>query len=102
MQMIISEIATTFVDDAVALAKGLAGLARDMTVGLFVAAWRGVLAPVDRLARACDVAGVLRARHAVMTRARVEGATWRRTSTPRPRRKRSGVCNVFRGLQDLT
>lgn len=48
MQTLVFEIACTFVDDALALVKG-AG-----TIAL-----HAITAPVERVARACDVAGVL-------------------------------------------
>ena len=38
MQTIVSEIAFTFVDDAVALATGFTGIVRDMAVETFTAA----------------------------------------------------------------
>jgi hypothetical protein len=99
MQTIISEIAFTFVDDAAALATGFAGILRGMAVETFMAARKRVLAPVDRLARACDVGGVVAAREAATTRSRHRGANWRRTPAPRRWRDR---LNIFRGLHDLT
>jgi hypothetical protein len=99
MQTIISEIAFTFADDAAALVTGFAGIVRDMTVETFMAARKRVLAPVDRLARACDVGGVVAAREAAMTRSRYRSAN--RQRTPAPRRWRDRL-NIFRGLHDLT
>ncbi len=99
MQTIISEIAFTFVDDAAALVTGFTAIVRDMTVETFMAARKRVLAPVDRLARACDVGGVIAAREAAMTRSRYRGANWQRTAAPRRWRDR---LNIFRGLHDLT
>ncbi|MEO6840168.1 MAG: hypothetical protein ABI192_05330 [Bradyrhizobium sp.] len=99
MQTIISEIAFTFVDDAVALASGFAGIVRDMAVKTFTAARKLVLAPVDRLARACDVGGVIAAREAVVMRSRYQAANWQRRRAPRRWRDR---FNIFRGLHDLT
>jgi hypothetical protein len=51
MQTLAVEIAFTFVDDAIAL-----------TTGAVRIALRFLMSPVERLARACDVAGVLSAR----------------------------------------
>ena len=99
MQTIISEIAFTFADDAAALVTGFTGIVRDMTVETFMAARKRVLAPVDRLARACDVGGVIAAREAAMTRSRCRSANWQRTLAPRRWRDR---LNIFRGLHDLT
>src|SRR4051794_41878773 len=65
MQTLAVDIAATFVDDAAALVTGLG---------------RGVLrlamAPVDRIANACDIAGVLAERRAtfLMWRAQRDGA----------------------------
>ncbi len=99
MQMVISQLAFTFVDDAIALAKGFGDSCRDLAVGIFTAARRRILAPVDRLARACDVGGVIAAREAAMTRFRHLGANRRRLSAPRRWHDR---LNPFRGLSDLT
>ncbi len=98
MQTIISEIAFTFVDDAVALARGFATVTRDVAVDMIVSARTRILAPVDRLARACDVGNVIPAREAAMTRFRVHGAPRKRTAA----RHERGRFNVFRGLYDLT
>lgn len=99
MQTIVSEIAFTFVDDAAALAKGFAGILRDMAVVAFTATRERILGPVDRLARACDVGGVIVAREAAAPRSRYESAS--RQRTPAPRRLRDRL-NIFRGLYDLT
>jgi hypothetical protein len=97
MQTIVSEIAFTFVDDAAALMRGFAGLVRDMAVEALTAARKLVLGPVDRLARACDVGGVIAAREAAGSRHRAAN----RRRTPAPRRWRDRL-NIFRGLYDLT
>jgi FAD/FMN-containing dehydrogenase len=99
MQTIVSEIALTFVDDAAALVTGFAGIVRNMAVETFTAARKRVLAPVDRLARACDVGGVIAAREAGTTRSRHGSANWQRAPAPRRWRDR---LNIFRGLHDLT
>ena len=99
MQTIISEIAFTFVDDAAALMTGFAGIVRDLAVETFTAARKRALAPVDRLARACDVGGVIAAREAAAMRSRAPAANWQRMPAPRRWRDR---FNVFRGLYDLT
>jgi hypothetical protein len=99
MQTIVSEIAFTFVDDAAALMGGLVAIVRDLTAETFTAARKLVLAPVDRLARACDVGGVIAARDAATRRSRYQAADWQRRPAPRRWRDR---FNIFRGLYDLT
>jgi hypothetical protein len=99
MQTIISEIAFTFIDDAAALARGFATVARDVAVDMLASARVRILAPVDRLARACDVGGVIAAREAAIMRSRGQAANWQPRSAPRRWRDR---FNIFRGLYDLT
>jgi hypothetical protein len=95
MQTIISEIAFTFVDDAIALARGLVDVARTLAAENFSAIRARISAPVDRLARACDVGNVIPAREAAATR-RVA-----RHPAPEGRSLRQRF-NPFRGLYDLT
>ena len=101
MQTVVSEITFTFFDDALALATGAwrvtAGMANDTLIALL----RKVVAPVDRLARSCDVAGVLAARDAAK-RAVVTLVRSNPTSAPRGRRGVVGLCSIFRSLRDLT
>jgi hypothetical protein len=52
MQTLAAEIALTFADDATALMTGL------MTGGVRIVV-RFLMSPIERLANACDVAGVL-------------------------------------------
>jgi hypothetical protein len=99
MQTIISEIAFTFVDDAVALASGFVTVARDIAAEILASARARILAPVDRLARTCDVGGVIAAREVAIPRRRQQGANWQ----PRPASRRwRDRLNIFRGLNDLT
>jgi hypothetical protein len=99
MQTIISEIAFTFVDDAVALASGFVTVARDIAAEILASARARILAPVDRLARMCDVGGVIAAREVAIPRRRQQGANWQ----PRPASRRwRDRLNIFRGLNDLT
>jgi hypothetical protein len=98
MQTIVSELAFTFVDDAIALAKGAASVARDLVAEMFKSIRDRLLAPVDRLARACDVGDILSGRQAAMTRSRTLHVI---RSAPAPRRLRNRF-NIFRGLRDLT
>lgn len=99
MQTIISEIAFTFVDDAAALASGFVTVARDIAAGMLASARARLLAPVDRLARICDVGGVIAAREAATVRRRHGANKWQ--TGPGPRRWRDRF-NIFRGLHDLT
>ena len=99
MQTIISEIAFTFVDDVAALASGFVTVARDIAADMLASARARLLAPVERLARICDVGGVIAAREAATLRRRHQATHWR----PRPAQRRwRDRFNIFRGLQDLT
>jgi hypothetical protein len=101
MQTLASEIAITFVDDAAAL---LAGGGRIVI--------RILMAPVERVAHACDVAGVLSRRNSrprnSPLRMQVAGmkrglASNRRPPRSHQRRCRSRNCSFsFRFLRDLT
>jgi hypothetical protein len=105
MQTVISKITFTFVDDAIALATGFGRAVRYLTIDLLVAARARMMAPVDRLARSCDVANVLPARHAAMTRLRYRGSRWNGTPAKAPRDTRFAALNVFatfRSLRDLS
>jgi len=53
MQTLVSQLTTTFVDDAIELVKGF---------GKFIV--HAVTAPIERIANACDVGGVLARRQA--------------------------------------
>ena len=94
MQSLPVQIAKTFVDDAFALVNGFARIATHI-----------VMAPVERIAKACDVAGVLHER-ALRAAAREElKHAWRRLSqaSPRPHRsRRHGLFGCFRSLGELT
>ena len=96
MQTVLSEIAFTFVDDAIVLATGFGRFTAELASDLGVAARRRIMAPIDRLARACDVAGILPARNQSKTK----------TKTRAPRRGGRfdvlGMRATFRNLRDLT
>jgi hypothetical protein len=81
MQTLVLEIASTFADDATAFVKGAGRLAL-----------HAVTAPIERLASACDVAGVLTQR------------TFRDRGLPTSRRpSRWFRCrSPFRSLNELT
>jgi hypothetical protein len=80
MQTLVLEIATTFADDALALVKGSGRVAMHI-----------VTAPVERLAKACDVAGVLSQR-----------TSFELNSPNRPRRRSRWFRSPFRSLSELT
>ena len=85
MQTVVSSLAFTFVDDALALASGAVRLVADVTGSAFAATRNRLLAPIDRLARACDVAGVLPA-----------------ASSRRKRFDVFGISAAMRTLRELT
>jgi hypothetical protein len=97
MQTLVAEIVMTFVDDAKALIRGC--------VRVIV---QTAMAPVERLAKACDVAGVLpqnrsslRSPHAVIRQTR----TGLSQGTARSRRRRWQLRNCmcsFGSLGNLT
>ncbi len=58
MQTLALQLTTTFVDDAIELVKGFGRVMFDLAT-----------APIERIARACDVAGVLEQRRAGSARA---------------------------------
>ncbi|WP_338822809.1 hypothetical protein [Bradyrhizobium septentrionale] len=81
MQTLALQLTTTLVDDAIELVKGLGR-----------AILSPAMEPIERIARACDVAGVLEQRRA-----------------PRPAASGGGGCkprhcrwSPFRGLSELT
>ena len=91
---IAKEIITTFLGDAMALVNGFVRIATHL-----------VMAPVERIAKACDVAGLLR-EHATRAaeRERMRRA-WRslRTRAPAPRLShRRGVFSCLGFLGELT
>ena len=90
MQALVLEVGVTFAGDAAALGKGF---------GRVIV--RLVMAPVDRIADACDVAGVLTLRRLAVMRQRAEarGVT-HAMSERRPRRR--GPFGCLAALSDLT
>lgn len=86
MQTLAVDIATTFVDDATALVSGFGR-----------ALLRFVMAPIDRIANACDIAGVL-------TERRPTFRMWRANRSRHEGRRFSllGRLSPFRHLAHLT
>jgi hypothetical protein len=93
MQPLASDLATTFLDDATALISGCGRIAA-----------QAVMAPVERIASACDVAGVLAARRTRLhLRTRTKRAWAALNCTKRlPRREGRRCVLSFRFLSDLT
>jgi hypothetical protein len=96
MQTFVSEVVTTFVGDAQAL---LTGFGR--------AVLRAVMAPVERIAEACDVAGVLAMRRRASRAARAQTDRARRVLNYGARntqggRRRRGPLGCLGALGELT
>jgi len=105
MQPVISQMALTFVDDAHALTIGLCKISHDLIVDLFTAARNRITRPVENLARACDVADIISARKATMSRLTAgRGRQKNIWAPPRKRRRLDifGIRAAFRALHDLT
>ena len=93
MQPLAAEIAITFVDDATALITGCGRI----VVGI-------LMAPIERLANACDVAGVL-ARRRMQDVAPKRARAGSNAGTGGARRRRWPLANrlfSFRSLRNLT
>ena len=88
MQTLAIDIATTFVDDAAALASGFAR-----------AVLRVAMAPIDRIANACDIAGVLAERRAAL---RMWRASRERARREGRRPSLLGSISPFRHMSHLT
>jgi hypothetical protein len=88
MQTLAVDIASTFVDDAAALLSGLGRALLQL-----------VMAPIDRIANACDTAGVLAERRATFRMWRTSRA---RAGRERRRFSLFGRLNPFRHLAHLT
>jgi hypothetical protein len=95
MQSLPFQVATTFIGDAVALVNGIGRIVTHI-----------LMAPVDRIASACDVAGILEERAArAAERERLKHA-WRSVSQkavrPHRPRRRGGLFGCLRSLGELT
>ncbi|MDA9498192.1 hypothetical protein XI05_12185 [Bradyrhizobium sp. CCBAU 11357] len=88
MQTLAVDLVTTFADDAAALATGLGR-----------ALLRFAMAPINRIATACDVAGVLAERRATF---RMWRASRARARQERRRFSLLGRLSPFRHLAHLT
>lgn len=88
MQTLAVDIATTFIDDAAALVRGFGR-----------ALLRFVMGPIDRIANACDIAGVLTERRATFRMWRASRAGSRHQGR---RFSLLGRLSPFRHLAHLT
>jgi hypothetical protein len=95
MQPLIVQVATTFVSDAFALVNGFRRIVTHL-----------VMAPVERIAKACDVAGILPERAARASEREQVRRAWYALSqhAPKPHRSRGqgGLFNCLRSLGELT
>ena len=94
MQSLPAQIAKTFVGDAFALVNGFARIVTNI-----------VMIPVERIAKACDVAGVLHERALRAAEREQIRHAWRVLShdTAKPHRsRRHGLFGCFRSLGELT
>jgi hypothetical protein len=88
------QVATTFLGDAAALVNGFGRIVTHI-----------VMAPIERIANASDVAGMLAARKAAQMRRRGAGAPWLNAAHGSRRRhgaRRGGVFGCLGFLGDLT
>jgi hypothetical protein len=88
MQTLAVDIASTFIDDAAALVTGLGRALLKFAMG-----------PIDRIANACDIAGVLTERRATFRMWRANRARARRDGR---RFSLLGRLSPFRHLTHLT
>jgi hypothetical protein len=95
MQPLVIQIATTFVGDAVALVNGFGRIVTHILV-----------APLERIAKACDVAGILQERTARAAEREQIRRAWRVLSrdTRKPHRSRrpGPLFGCLRSLGELT
>ncbi|MHC6156255.1 hypothetical protein ACVSQB_31325 [Bradyrhizobium elkanii] len=85
MQTLALQLTTTLVDDAIELVKGFGRAVLNLAT-----------APIERIARACDVAGILEQRRAGRRAPRPAAASGSRCKS------RNCRWSPFRGLSELT
>jgi hypothetical protein len=90
MPAVVLEVGASFVDDAAALVWGTGRILVNL-----------VMAPIDRIANACDVAGVLRLRRLAAMRQRAAASGVSHSMSER-RRRRRGPFGCLAALSDLT
>jgi hypothetical protein len=98
MQTLVAQIANTFVGDAAALVNGFGRIVTHI-----------VMAPIERISNACDVAGVLPGRRSPVRVARARAGRGGRGARGAPKSRRSVRCgrlfgrlSPFRSLNQLT
>jgi len=95
MQPLFVQVTTTFIVDAIALVNGFGRIVT-----------HSLMAPLERIAKACDVAGILSERAArAAERERIRHA-WlaisERTARPHRSRRHGGLFGCLRSLGELT
>src|SRR3569833_2319260 len=97
---LVGTLTETFLDDAKEVATGTLRIAADLVLDGLRAMKDAAFAPVDRMARACDVAGVLD-RHGPAT-APGRRLTRAETMAARRRCEKGGLFAAFRALRHLS
>ena len=95
MQSLFIQVTRTFIGDAVALVNGFGRIVT-----------HSLMAPLERIAKACDVAGILTERAARAAEREQVRHAWHAISQrgPKPHRSRrhGGLFNCLRSLGELT
>jgi len=104
MQTLISQLAHGFVDDALVLATGFGRMTIGLVTGVRAAMRNAVMAPLDRIARACDVAGTLASQDRASKRPASRAANLNVAAAPRRRQGSDAIPMIatFRTLRDLS
>ena len=74
MQALAAQVATTFLGDAAALVNGFGRIVTHV-----------LMAPIERIANACDVAGILASRRTALARRREAAVLWLNAAHRSPR-----------------
>ncbi len=95
MQTLAAQVATTFLGDAAALVNAFGRIVTHI-----------VMAPIERIANACDVAGILASRRAALVRRREATLLWLNAAhgsrRGRGSRRRGGAFGCLGFLGELT
>jgi hypothetical protein len=104
MQTITSQIAFTFVDDTKALAAGSRKIVVALITDMFAAIRAKLMMPIEKIASASDVGGVLAMRAAVKARAKAIRSKRTRSRLPEERIRFDvlGIRSLFKSLHNLT
>ncbi len=100
MQMLLAEkLALTFVDDAHAFVAGFGKILVQIVTAPVARMARAIMAPIDRIANACDVAGILPDRG---TKTRIIQFSSRKHASSSSQRPSRRCLFPFRSLNHLT